>query len=439
MRGVAQFGRIRLQRREACGDDSAVTESLDEARRLLDAEDVPRAVRALRAATADHSLSELAPLVGRLARLVGFDDLGAAAAAFAARPADLGALYEFGRFCHRRGLSFVAVPALREAVRRDPDAEDLLIGLVFSLRAEGLHAEAVGALLKRGQRLDRRLRRILALEALLAGRLPLAREQFALLPPDDRSADLRGMLARADVTGSPLDEQDLRGWHFALTGGILGSLSPYAWDAGMAGRWAYLGDSVELCRHGLHRLGVILAAAGLRPSSVSLLPDRDSEILGHAAAQLFGLPAVPYEPSRADTLVVAYELGEANPKLVETLRTRAPGQLLFEHASCWTDPAPVWADVSTLLAQFVVRPWGEHHRYPDGAEPVLVPADTRTAEDIAAEIVRASAAAPSGDGFTPADPDEELAAFVAAVAGRWREGERIRLDPSGPVPSNRFF
>ncbi|MEU8527975.1 MULTISPECIES: tetratricopeptide repeat protein [Streptomyces] len=415
-----------------------MTSSLDDVRRGLDAGDVRTTVRALRAATDQHPLPDLARLVERLARLVGFDDLATAAAACAARPTDPDALHVFGRACKLRGLAFLAVPALREALRLDPDAPDTLIGLVFSLRAEGLHAEAVDVLLER--EIDARLRQLLVHEAILAGRVPLAREQFALIPPDDRSAHLRGMMARTDHVAphSPLDEQDLRGWHFALTGGILASFSPYAWDAGMSGRWAYLGDSVELCRHGLHRLGVILAAAGLRPSSVSLLPDRDSEILGRAAALLFGLPAVPYEPSRADTLVVAYELGEVEPKLVKTLRTRAPGQVLFEHASRWTDPAPVWADVSALLAQQVMRPWGEHHRYPDGAEPVLVPADTRPAEEIAAEIVPASAAPPSGDGFTPADPDERLAEFAAAVAGRWREGERIRLDPAGPVPSNRF-
>jgi hypothetical protein len=42
-----------------------------------------------------------------------------------------------------------------------------------------------------------------------------------------------------------LDRQDLRGWHYVLTGGVLGSLSPYGFDVGMTGRWAYVSDSVE--------------------------------------------------------------------------------------------------------------------------------------------------------------------------------------------------
>jgi len=44
-----------------------------------------------------------------------------------------------------------------------------------------------------------------------------------------------------------LDRQDLRGWHYVLTGGILASLSPYGFDDGMTGRWAYLSDSVSRC------------------------------------------------------------------------------------------------------------------------------------------------------------------------------------------------
>jgi hypothetical protein len=57
------------------------------------------------------------------------------------------------------------------------------------------------------------------------------------------------MLARAGIAHAvtSLDRQDLRGWHYVLTGGILASLSPYGFDDGMTGRWAYLSDSVSRC------------------------------------------------------------------------------------------------------------------------------------------------------------------------------------------------
>jgi hypothetical protein len=53
------------------------------------------------------------------------------------------------------------------------------------------------------------------------------------------------MLARADVARrvTPLDLRDLRGWHYVLTGGILGCLSPWGFDAGMTGRWDHVADS----------------------------------------------------------------------------------------------------------------------------------------------------------------------------------------------------
>ena len=58
------------------------------------------------------------------------------------------------------------------------------------------------------------------------------------------------MLARADIARAvtPLDHQDLRGWHYVLTGGILAGLSPYGFDAGMTGRWAYVNDSMDAAR-----------------------------------------------------------------------------------------------------------------------------------------------------------------------------------------------
>jgi len=80
------------------------------------------------------------------------------------------------------------------------------------------------------------------------------------------------MLARAGIARAvtSLDRQDLRGWHYVLTGGVLGRLSPYGFDAGMTGRWAYVSDSVEDCAAALRRLRLILDAAGTAPESAAL-------------------------------------------------------------------------------------------------------------------------------------------------------------------------
>jgi hypothetical protein len=172
----------------------------------------------------------------------------------------------------------------------------------------------------------------------------------------------RGGTARA-VTS--LDHQDLRGWHYVLTGGVLGSISPYGFDAGMTGRWAYVNDSLGGCAAALQRLRLILGAAGTPPESVALLPVRSSRILGSAAAATLGLPAT---------------------------------------------------DFNGLLAQTVVPPWAAQlGRLEDGTVG-KGPADERPAEAVADEIAGATPDRDEGDGSTPADSDEGLRRFVAAVA-----------------------
>lgn len=229
--------------------------------------------------------------------------------------------------------------------------------------------------------------------------------------------------------------RDLRGWHFVLTGGLLITISPYGFDDDMTGRFAFTSDSFATCRRSLDRLRMILDTAGRRPASVGLLPDRSSRILGLAAARLFGLPAEPFVPGRPDVLVVAYDLNEAAP---EGLRERAEGQVLFEHACCWTNPPAVSADVTGLLHQTVQAPWGQRLRVSEGGEPETVPPDERPEETLAAEIVGATSdAADDADG--PPDPDGALAGFVAAVASHWLVGSRDPVPSPGPVPSSRFL
>ena len=76
-------------------------------------------------------------------------------------------------------------------------------------------------------------------------------------------------------------------------------------------------------------------------------------------ARALGLPTTDFDPGKpaGHSLVVAYDLTETDPSTVAALRERAPGQVLFERATCWTDPPRVTADVSGLLGQTVVPPW----------------------------------------------------------------------------------
>ncbi|MFF0200266.1 hypothetical protein [Streptomyces sp. NPDC005017] len=418
---------------------------------LLDSDDVPGALRQLRSDTDSLPLGEVALVVARAAEAAGFDDLRQAASELAARPDLARAQYAYGYACVERGVAYLAVPALREVLRANPDALGVMRELVSAYEREGRHADAAELL---GRYEDRFVpwpdRYLLVYNALMAGDLPLARRQHALLgDPEDpqwlppRRRQTR-MLERAAAVTTPLDLADLRGWQYVIGGTILGTLSSYGFEAGMTGRFAFLQDTPEQCLRGLLRLRTLPAAAGLRPRSVSLLPDRDSRVLGLAAARVLGLPAQPFAPGREDTVVVAYDLNglldtAEGPEVLQQLHERAPGQVLHEHASCWTDAPAVTADSVTLLHQSVVAPWGERMAVGEDGTPRREPADERPEERIAEEIAAAEAVADEGDGGTPADPDEAFAGFATAVRDTWLRGERTALRSSGPVQSGRFL
>ncbi|MFI9271744.1 hypothetical protein ACIGXM_13645 [Kitasatospora sp. NPDC052896] len=405
---------------------------------LFAAGDPQGAMRTLRIAADALPSAEVAPLVEKLARGAGFDDLTEASAALAAHPEDATRLYEFGYSCVERGVPHLAVPALRASLALRPGRQTLL-ELAVALEDGERHADAVDLLQEHESRTaDWPDRYLLVHNALMNGRLDLARQVFGTLTAPDENwapaADrIRRILARA-TDAAPVDRTDLRGWHFTLTGGLLTTLSPFGFQQGMTGRWAFLQDSFDSCRYGLERLRAVLTAAGRRPTSVGLLPDRGSRALGLAAARLLGLPAVPYRPGTPDALVVAYDLNACDQELVGRLRDRAPGEVLYEHATCWTAPPVVPADVSTLLVQTVIAPW--EPGLPSAGDPM--PADDRSPEDLAEAIRTASVEPDPGDGGTPADPDELLTSFAARVRGSWLTGPRDRVRSAGPVPSSRF-
>jgi hypothetical protein len=419
----------------------------------LDQGDIPAALRQLRHGVDDLPLGEVALVVARAAGAAGFDDLRTAADALAARPEKPQALYDFGYACVERGVSYLAIPALRAALDQAPGSAAVLRELVSAYEREGRHREAVDVLVARESGFaDWPDRYLLVFNAVMAGDLDLARGQHAqLADPDDAmwlpaQARQRRMLERAASAEpvSPLDPTDLRGWQYVMGGTVLGTLSPYGFDAGMAGRYAWLQDSHGQCLRGLLRLKAVLGAAGLRPTSVSLLPDRGSRILGLAAARVLELPTEPFAPGREDTVVVAYDLNEVadapqGPDILGGLVERVPGQVLHEHASNWTEPPVVTADSVTLLHQSATAPWEGRLRADEDGNVERGAPDGRPEEEIAAEILAADPSADEGDGSAPSDPDERLAEFVTAVRGSWLRGDRAGLTSSGPVSSSRFL
>ncbi|MCC2280362.1 tetratricopeptide repeat protein [Streptomyces sp. ET3-23] len=424
-----------------------------EALELIAAGDVPGALRLVRGREEELPTGELAGLLSRAAAATGFEDLEQAAGRAAADPEHPQMLYAYGYACIERGLPAAAVPALRRALELVPESGAVLRELVAAYEETGRHDRAAAVLETREESLaDWPDRYLLAWNAAMSGRLDVARHQTALLsaPDDERwqpaHRRMQDIVRRAEVlrvAAAPvptplLGEQDLRGWQFVIAGTVLGTLSPYGFDAGMNGRWAWLQDSPEQCREGLLRLRTALSAADLHPTTVSLLPDRSSRILGLAAAELLGLPAVPFEPARTDTVVIAYDLSEVDAESLIALRDRTPGQVLHEHASCWTDTPPIAPDSAALLVQSVVPPWGSGLRMGEDGAPERMPEDSRPVEEIAADIVGADAVLPDGDDEAPEDDDEAFVAFVRAAAAHWLQGDRTQVPSSGPVPGARF-
>ncbi|REK90220.1 hypothetical protein DY245_11485 [Streptomyces inhibens] len=427
--------------------------------RLAASGDARGTLRALRGAD-DLPLPDVARIVGRLAHARDFGNLAEAADALVSDAQDPRLLHDFGHACLDRGAAFLALRPLREALRHAPDSSAVRTELVAALEDEHRHAEAVELLEAREATLrpwpDRYL---LAYNALMAGDPDRAGSHFARLPvPDEpwRPAHhrLRAMLRRtlalraaatphplepgpAPEVPAPLAATDLRGWHFALTGGILTTLSPYGYAVGMNGRYGLLQEDPGRVLHGLHRLRLVLARSRVRPRTVSLLPDRSSRILGLAAAGLLDLPAEPFDAARTDTVVIAHRLNGLDRDVLARLRRRTPGQVLFEHATCWTRPPAVSADISTLLGQLVIAPWdAQLHATADGSTNSRP--DDRPEQAVADDLLRADPTPDPGDGDTPPDPDTELARFVTVARDAWLTGPRDHVPSPGPVGGSRF-
>jgi hypothetical protein len=81
-----------------------------------------------------------------------------------------------------------------------------------------------------------------------------------------------------------------------------------------------------------------------------------------------------------------------------------PGQIVFERATCWTDPPRVTACVSGLLAQMIIPPWVCQLRRLHGGTTGQGPADDCPITAIATEITATSPKQDEGDRSAPPRP-----------------------------------
>jgi hypothetical protein len=385
-------------------------------------------------------LALLAELAGRR----GADSLAELAGAAVRDPDSPDRLYDLGYALIDAGAPAIAAAVLWRCLALVGDSEEVVCELVSALESALEYPDAF-AILEEHAALRARsflCRYLHAFNAAMSGRLDITRAALAQLVPDSAENGalrdtIRGICERADRMAGvcPLDARDLRGWHYVLTGGLVMHQSPYGFDEPMHGRFAWLADSRPRIASGLDRLATLIAPLGL--PCIYAPPGRDHAILAQAASLRLGIPVAPWPAVGvpAPGLVVLYDLAELPTGDIARLVPRRPEQIVFAHASPWTVDSPLAPDVTTLLYQSLVPPWGAHALVdPQTRELTEAPPDDRDVDVIAAEL---AASAPLDDGELAAD---EPARWSALVARAWppAPGPRSRLWAGGPVSSSRF-
>lgn len=260
---------------------------------------------------------------------------------------------------------------------------------------------------------------------------------------------LNGMINRVSALkkSRPLDDKDLRGWHMVFNGSILLHLSPYGIDEGMDGRYAYITDSYSLCRNGIDRLKSVLDAVKIEVPCVLSLPDRSSQILAMAAAEIFKKPFKIWDEVDINTkgLIIAYDLNEINSdELIIEISDHRLEQILWAHASCWTSPFPFAPDITTYLYQQNHSPWGGGQMvYNKNSKRIKILETEKSDEEVLSQqIIRAERDQDYIDDL------DDLIAMVKSVIliddeskpGIFRTtGRRMHQRVGSPVLSNRFM
>jgi hypothetical protein len=252
------------------------------------------------------------------------------------------------------------------------------------------------------------------------------------------TARLNAIHARAELIRdlTPLDHQDLTGWHFAKMGGILNHVAAEGFDEGMNGRHGYFGESYDFTRYALEQLRTVLETWSFRPRRIIHPHDRNSTILAHAAAQLLELPLTELSNHGGPGLVICYDQDAMTWEELKMLESHQPDTPFFCHAVNWVSPPPLSPDIVTFLHESVSPPWGESFQLIDG-NLETVPEDERPVAEVAAEIIRAKADSGQEKRLGPElipflQITKPLASFFSS------EGFRGPYQPGGPVKSSSF-
>jgi hypothetical protein len=388
----------------------------------------------------------------RVSQEFGNNEFSARVAKVAKHPEDVQCLYDLGYALYEESLFGIAAAVLTRADQLAPAQPGIVSELVCALEGDGRNREAVRILSGYPNLTSEHylFAYLLSFNQLMAGNLTeaeAASKALEGLETEDAhplmTARINGFLNRASKIkhASPLDEHDLRGWHYVASGSILTTLSPYGFPEPMNGRFGYLQDSFASCKKGLENLQRIVRLKSVSPACIFSLPGRDSEILSIAASKFFNLPLEPWPNKRTDRpgIIVAYDIGEVD-LAPESLAHHHSDQLLYSHALQWTFALPVAPDVTTLMHQMIVAPWGATTGFDAETNQMTSNApDDRAPAEIAEEIL----AATSDEDSPLADDEEQPPAlsddFIKAVGDfPLSSSLREQIWTCSPVKSAKF-
>ena len=366
-------------------------------------------------------------LLARLAAGRGATELAEVAAATVRDPDSPDHLYELGYALIDAGAPSIAASVLWRCLALVGDSEEVVCELVSALESALAYNDAFAILEQHASLRNRSFlcEYLYAFNAAMTGRLDTTRSVLSRLTPDSPETEnmkqtIAAIVERADrIAGAaPLDERDLRGWQYVLTGALLAHQSPYGFDEPMHGRYAWLHDSVAHIATGIARLAPLVRA--LEVPCVYAAPGRNHEILAHAISRKLDLPLAPWPlvGIPAPGLVVIYDLAELPAAEIARLQQRKSDQIVYAHASPWTQDFPLAPDVTTLLYQMLVPPWDSE----------------KTVEEAAGQIASSTGLA------ADETVSDDMPRWTALVEKAWPPlpGQRARLWAGGPVPSNRF-
>lgn len=281
------------------------------------------------------------------------------------------ALYHLGYELNEQRFPEIAATVLNEAHLLDPFNEAILSELVVSFESAGMFDMAFMYLSGSVEFFpeDSVCHYLYCFNALMCGEVATARNVFSSCSQNQEVARDKGwkrisrILDRLDSLGGELGKQELRKWHFVLTGGILLHCSLHA-EHQMHGRYGHFRESRLVVRKGVERLRACFQTWKHQPEAIYFFPDSKSEVLARVFGELEQIPVAPWLPHRGHEpgLYVIYDLRNADLAYLEKFETRREGQFLWAHMLCWVEDFPVTADFHTLMFQSSDRNWQVRNR-----------------------------------------------------------------------------